>query len=684
MAKHSSLTVALALVLTSAAPLHANPGDLDPTFGGGGYVAQDLSPSSDVGMGVAVQDDGRVIVAGSSRPGDDVAATVLRFTQTGQLDASFASGGVFQLPGAASYARDAVVQTDGKIVVVGQKQNAFLVFRLDGAGALDPGFGAGGVVITGTALLEVAEAVALQPDGRIVVVGRSSGPGSLDFAVARYDAGGTLDPTFGVGGIVKTDAVPGLFLDDEALDVVIQPDGKLVVAGDSGGNPDGDVCVVRYLANGTLDPSFGSGGIVRTDLDAGDPNDYAYGVRLQGAAIVVAGYSFDDATAFGRLAVVRYRPTGALDPAFGAAATGIVLTDVGSAPGFEFDEDLGMEIQCDGKIVVGAPIKGAGGFGDGGTVVVRFDPGGTLDPGFATGGIASFDFGAGENAALDLAIDRGGRVVVAGYGDPNVAGYTMTDVVVARLHGSGGCLGEHYLCHKSRVSHGAPVVTPIVPLELEDQFYTQRFEAYRTRYLCPPADKRGEGILEPDVGLATYLIDYLPGDALHETQRVRMTTQFGTISGLLLGPHSLMVPTAIDTVAQPPPPVPGHKVDHFKCYCFKPDTPTVTEAPIAHALWPAGSVYRIRRARRVCTPTDAHGEGLGSEGEGIEDPARHLVCFQVKARKPPAKLRDVFLTNAFGAQRWDVKHGFELCVPARKEVLPTAPSERRKARRCAR
>jgi len=131
-------------------------------------------------------------------------------------------------------------------------------------GDLDATFGTGGLVRTDvTAVGDTAFGVAVQPDGKVVAVGTAGGPNSK-FAVARYKPKGTLDPTFGTGGVVVTDV--GSYR-DEAYGVALQPDGDIVAAGVQGaGRPGSNVAVVRYLPDGTPDPSFGNGGIVRTSV----------------------------------------------------------------------------------------------------------------------------------------------------------------------------------------------------------------------------------------------------------------------------------------------------------------------------------------------------------------------------------------------------------------------------------
>src|SRR5438046_7444429 len=222
-------------------------------------------------------------------------------------------------------------------------------------GDLDPTFGTGGMVMTDLSRsTDIANAVAVQSDGKLVVVGqtyKNNDYSTEDFAVARYNTDGTLDTTFGRGGKVRTD-FPGLAAVPSS--VVIQPDGKIVVAG--GAFPLftflGDFKVVRYNPNGSLDRSFGSGGIVTTTFPEGS---YAFDVALQpDGKIIAAGTVFVDFNpgdiSDTDFALARYNSDGSLDTTFGNGGT--VMTDYF---GFE-DDDFSVLIQPDGKIVaVGSP-----------------------------------------------------------------------------------------------------------------------------------------------------------------------------------------------------------------------------------------------------------------------------------------------------------------------------------------
>ena len=199
-----------------------------------------------------MQKDGKIVVAGSSNAGGSNDFALARYTKSGVLDASFGTGGkVLSDLGSASndQAYAVAVQKDGKIVVAGYSDaggsNDFALVRYTKGGVLDASFGTGGKVLSdlGSASDDGANAVAVQKDGKIVVAGSSDAGGSYDFALARYTKGGALDASFGTGGKVLTDLGGS---NDEGSAVAVQKDGKIVVAGYSNAGGSDDFALARY------------------------------------------------------------------------------------------------------------------------------------------------------------------------------------------------------------------------------------------------------------------------------------------------------------------------------------------------------------------------------------------------------------------------------------------------------
>jgi uncharacterized delta-60 repeat protein len=385
----------------SVAPAVEAAGELDPTFGTGGRVLTDVSGTggSDDAQALVIQPDGKIVVAGTSRGGDFALA---RYNLDGSLDFSFGAGGrvlTDDVSGTGSFdqGRALALQADGKIVVAGRSGFDFALARYNPDGSLDASFGVGGRVrtdFTGTGTFEeVANALAIQPDGKIVLAGTADEPGPPDFefALARYNPDGSLDASFGVGGLVLTD-VNGADGFDDASGLAIQPDGKIVVAGTLEVGGGSDFALARYNPDGSLDPSFGVGGRVFTDVSGTGRFTRAEALALQAdGKMVVAGSSGSD------FVLARYNPDGTVDAAFGVG--GRVVTDVSG-------QANALAIQPGGQIVVA---------GRSGTdfALARYNPDGSLDGAFGRGGLVLTNFGRFDGASA-VALQADGRIVVAG------------------------------------------------------------------------------------------------------------------------------------------------------------------------------------------------------------------------------------------------------------------------------
>ncbi len=230
-----------------------------------------------------------------------------------------------------------------KIVVAGYSQNDadfdFALVRYNSDGTLDNTFGMNGKVTTAIGTYnDEGQSVAIQSDGKIVVLEFSFNGSNYDFALVRYNIDGSLDSTFGAGGIATTDFGSG---HDYGRSVAIQIDDKIVVAGDIFNGSDQDYGLARYNGDGSLDTSFGASGIVTTDL--GGLGDYAQSVHLQtDGRIVVSGPSYNGSD--NDFALVRYNSNGSLDNTFGSG--GKVTTAIGSSN----DQDGSVAIQADERL----------------------------------------------------------------------------------------------------------------------------------------------------------------------------------------------------------------------------------------------------------------------------------------------------------------------------------------------
>ncbi len=350
------MLVLVGVAVLTAGSAQGAPGTLDQSFGTGGKVATSFGSSYDAAYAVAIQRNGKIVAAGVSGFG---VFALARYKPNGTLDASFGRGGKVKTPFSQKAAATSVaLQEDGKIVAAGGGGGDFVLARYKPNGTLDPAFGSGGRVTTEIEPDNYAEALALaiQPDGKIIAAGGTSPNGGVDyvFALARYNPNGTLDPSFGSGGTTTTTI--GSEHASIVWGVVVQPDGDVVAAGyDFTYNGEdqpttlGHFELARYQPNGTLDPSFGTGGRVTTQIGSGDA---AFDVALQSdGKIVAAGTSQATSTAPLKFALIRYKLDGSLDPDFGSG--GKVTT--------AFAEDAyarGVAIEPDGKIVaVGVSAK---------------------------------------------------------------------------------------------------------------------------------------------------------------------------------------------------------------------------------------------------------------------------------------------------------------------------------------
>ncbi|MBA2692070.1 MAG: Ig-like domain-containing protein [Rubrobacter sp.] len=306
------------------------------------------------------------------------------------------------------------------MVAAGEASRDFALSRYNPDGSLDTSFDGDGKLTTAFGSggsLDVAEAAAIQPDGKILAAGYTSS-GSFDFALARYNSDGSLDTSFDGDGKLTNSVGPGNAF-DSAHDVAVQPDGKIIVVGWSHDyNTDNtDMAVVRYNPDGSLDNSFDGDGKLTADFDSG--KDRASSVALQPDGKIVAGGSSqngaadeESGNANNDFALARYNPNGSLDTAF--SEDGVLTTPIGSFS----DTVRDLALQPDGKIVVAGTTQteDSGAFGD--FALARYNPDGSLDPLFGAGGksITAFTGIHGNEYGYSnaVALQESGKIFVAG------------------------------------------------------------------------------------------------------------------------------------------------------------------------------------------------------------------------------------------------------------------------------
>jgi uncharacterized delta-60 repeat protein len=330
------------------------------------------------------------------------------------------------------------IQADGKIVVVGTtyrdndfSNEDFAVTQYNPDGTLDKAFGIGGKVQTDfPGLAAVASSVVVQPDGKIVVAGGAFPLFTFlgDFKVVRYNSNGSLDTSFGDGGIVTTTFPEGSY----AFDVALQNDGKIIAAGtvfvdfNPGESSNTDFALARYNADGTPDATFGNGGQASTDFLGME--DDAFSVLIQPDGKIVAVGSANDPATFYDFAAVRYLSNGTLDTTFGVA--GKVHTDFGDQ---NFDRARSAALQPDGRIVAaGFAISQNGGVQN--FAVARYTSNGVLDTSFGTAGMTQIDFGSCCQSANKVLLQPNGKIITVGYANTESSD---SDFLLARLISDG-------------------------------------------------------------------------------------------------------------------------------------------------------------------------------------------------------------------------------------------------------
>ena len=426
-----SFIAAIAVFASVARPATAAPGAVDVTFGGGGTGAlrTNLGGTYDWAYATAIQPDGRILAAGVSNADGTYDFAVARYTSTHSLDPTFGKEGVALTDFGKSWdwAYGLALQPDGKIVVAGVSDVSgskdFALARLNANGTLDKDFGRGGLVTQEMRSLtaDVVRGIAIQPDGKIVVGGSSYedvvtvGPNS-DFMVARYNPNGSNDLSFGIGGVMATDFGRSSF--DQAHALALQPDGKVVLGGYTN---DGDgpgvlfgadqLGLVRYTANGMLDPTFGRGGTVVFDGGSLDERILALAIAPDGG-LLAGGYVNGEKRS--DLMLAKLRSDGSLVPGFGTTEKGLSVHDLGT-----YSERVSsLVVQPDGKVIAGGQTAVAH---NADFSVFRYTANGVLDGEFGRAGVASFDFDGREDRVQAIALQPDGKILAVGQSEADFA-----------------------------------------------------------------------------------------------------------------------------------------------------------------------------------------------------------------------------------------------------------------------
>lgn len=345
------------------------------------------------------------------------------------IDPSFGSGG--RATTAVSSGEDAAfavaIQNDGKIVTAGfaMAYMDFALVRYNADGSLDMAFGVGGIVRTDfNGGSDSASAILIQPDGKIIAAGEAITPPSINphFAMARYNTDGSLDATFGSGGKVVFNAS---LTGDHIAALALQSDGRILAAGyaDNPALPPSDAsdfAIARFMTNGNVDVTFGVAGI--TTVDFIGKNDFANALIIQpDGTILVAGAM--TSPYLQKIGLVRLTAAGMLDPGFGTGGK-VVATFQGTS-----DSAYAILRQADGKFIVGGHSYASRYFG-----LARFNSDGTYDNTFANGG-KRWDYLLGTYKDMrSIAFGPDGKITAFGWALNISTGY---DLLIARYTANG-------------------------------------------------------------------------------------------------------------------------------------------------------------------------------------------------------------------------------------------------------
>jgi uncharacterized delta-60 repeat protein len=433
--------------LGSVSFINAAPGDFDPTFGVGGVVKVANYIPEIRTKAMTVQPDGKVIIIGTFRTSAPFRNDffVARFNQNGSPDASFGVNGsvitAFTTP--ENEPMDVTLQSDGKIVVggvVGQtiaipddfiRELNWGLVRYNSDGSLDSSFGNGGKVATPliTGRANYVNAVRIQPDGKIVVVGTGTENSPLspnrNIVVLRYNANGSPDTSFGSSGRIDT----FIGYASSARGLAIQPDGKLVVAGSARVNNSGtsQFTVLRYNSNGNLDTSFGGGGLVQTIFISPHASNARSVVLQPDGKIVATGWANTSSDNYSDIAVARYNSDGSLDTSFDGDGKVLTFNQTGN--------DIAYSIvrQANGKLIVTgytAPPFSV----ERHSLIIRYNADGSLDSSFDGDGKLVYPFSDSSDITFDSAVLPDGKLLLSGH-LRGIGGFSEDRIFLARLEG---------------------------------------------------------------------------------------------------------------------------------------------------------------------------------------------------------------------------------------------------------
>lgn len=406
-------------------------GVLDPSFGTGGKVVTEFTDSyfPESNLMVLLPDGKIVVLYGAFNPDNgEVKTQLIRYHADGSPDNGFGTAGIVNVVFPADLRpADMALAADGKFILALQPYNIvatadFVLARLNADGSPDASFGTGGIVSTDFInRSDFVNSVKIQADGKIVAGGYSADWNATlaDFAAARYNADGSLDQSFGTGGRQRI-TFSSLYKYNSVSVVEILPDGKIMLVGKALTPAASSFTLVRLSANGALDASFASGGIAISSISSTDT--YISTAALQPDGRILAAGTLNNVNTF---VLVRFMSDGTVDNTFGPHA--MAQNDI-SLPSVRPTK---IALQSDGKIVT----VGVAGYPGNGFVVIRHTPQGMLDAGFGSQGFMNIQMADSNSGAWSVAVQPDQKILVSG---PAVKAGKRTQAMVRLLPGGLG------------------------------------------------------------------------------------------------------------------------------------------------------------------------------------------------------------------------------------------------------
>lgn len=397
--------------------------ELDTSFGANGKVYTSFGAFSNFFYDLAVLPNG-TIYAASAKEGaffETNGIFISRYLPNGTLDTSFDNDGKIEVGYGSNYefCHSIAIQPDEKLIVAGSSNGSFSIARLNTNGTYDTTFSGDGkmIFVFGAGIGSKINKLLLQPDGKILAIGQAYNGTNYDFGMARFNADGSTDSSFGNAGEMLVTIGPA---NDFGRNAVLQPDGKIVVCGYSN-NASGDSFSITRLNNdGTLDTGFGTNGKIYYNIPTKNLC-VAESIAIQSDGnLLIAGHADGD------FAILKYNSNGTLDTTFGNS--GYSTTDFGN---FQ-DKSYALAIQNDNKIILAGHGYEAGNTGLFHAAIARYNANGTLDTTFSSDGKMVLPMAIYSDGIESMFIQPDGKLLFGGYSRADNS--SITEQVLFRIN----------------------------------------------------------------------------------------------------------------------------------------------------------------------------------------------------------------------------------------------------------